>query len=215
MGMHMLPSLLCTSSVFLFPPLSCLLSILFLLLSYIRIYQCNFSLLSPSMYIYMALHVPPFPCLTPLPACSLSIPPSPSSQLLQVRDLSGEAMRLSALYPGGNAKGIMAKQEVINTAWESLTLAIQGRKKMLRSSLEFQKFLSSVRMKILNYNCFTSAVHSVISPSISRTYAQVRDNISWMHDMEAVIESDEPAKSVSGAEEQLGRHEQHRVSARS
>ena len=32
--------------------------------------------------------------------------------------------------------------------------------------------------------------------------------------MEAVIESDEPAKSVSGAEEQLGRHEQHRVSAR-
>ena len=43
---------------------------------------------------------------------------------------------------------------------------------------------------------------------------QVRDNVSWMHDMEAVIESDEPAKSVSGAEEQLGRHEQHRVSAR-
>ena len=32
--------------------------------------------------------------------------------------------------------------------------------------------------------------------------------------MEAVIESDEPAKSVSGAEEQLGKHDQHRVSAR-
>ena len=30
--------------------------------------------------------------------------------------------------------------------------------------------------------------------------------------MAAVIESDDPAKSVSGAEEQLGRHEQHRVS---
>ena len=125
------------------------------------------------MYAYMALHVPPFPCLTPLPACSLSTPPCPSSQLLQVRDLSGEAMRLSALYPGGNAKGIMAKQEVINTAWESLTLAIQGRKKMLRSSLEFQKFLSSVRMKTLNYNCFTSAVHSVIGPSISRMHRSV------------------------------------------
>ena len=115
-------------------PFPCLLSILFL----------------PFLNIHIRFHSLPSYLLSPLPhfaACSLPlVPPLLSlSPLLKVRDLSGEAMRLSALYPGGNAKGIMAKQEVINTAWESLTLAIQSRKKMLRSSLEFQKFLSLVR----------------------------------------------------------------------
>jgi hypothetical protein len=100
----------------------------------------------------------------------------------QVRDISSESMRLTALYPGGNAKGIMAKQEQVNTAWESLTVAMQNRKRKLRASLELQKFLSSVR-----------------------------DIISWMHDMEVVIQSDEPAKSVSGAEEAIGRHNQHKA----
>ena len=101
-------------------------------------------LFSPPPYIHNTFSSFPryFPLFPPLLSSS---PP------LQVRDLSSEAMRLSALYPGGNAKGIMAKQELINTAWESLTLAIQGRKKMLRSSLEFQKFLSSVRKKLIKY----------------------------------------------------------------
>ena len=67
----------------------------------------------------------------------------------QVRDLAGEAMRLSALYPGGNAKSINAKQEEVNMAWETLTVAMQNRKKKLKASLELQKFLSAVSNTLL------------------------------------------------------------------
>ena len=40
---------------------------------------------------------------------------------------------------------------------------------------------------------------------------QVRDLISWMHDMIALFTVDEQAKSVSQAESMIAKHNEHKV----
>lgn len=40
---------------------------------------------------------------------------------------------------------------------------------------------------------------------------QVRDLVSWMHDMEETICSEEPARSVSGAEALISKHNEHKA----
>ena len=42
-------------------------------------------------------------------------------------------------------------------------------------------------------------------------YTQVRDLVSWMHDMEETICSEEPARSVSGAEALISKHNEHKA----
>lgn len=40
---------------------------------------------------------------------------------------------------------------------------------------------------------------------------EVRDLVSWMHDMGALISTEEPARSVSGAEALLAKHNEHKA----
>jgi spectrin beta len=100
----------------------------------------------------------------------------------KVKELSTECIRLTTSHSGANASVIAANMEEVQLAWESLQAASSGRKKKLRAALELQKLLSSVR-----------------------------DLMSWMHDMEETICSEEPARSVSGAEALISKHNEHRA----
>ena len=51
------------------------------------------------------------------------------------------------------------------------------------------------------------------SHNLHRFLSDYRDLVSWVHDMKTVIQADELAKDVAGAEAFLERHQEHKVSA--
>lgn len=97
----------------------------------------------------------------------------------KVRELSNECLRLTSSHPAQTTKTVSTNMEETQGAWESLQAATTGRKRKLKSSLELQKFLSSIR-----------------------------DLVSWMKDTAAQISGDEPVTSVASAKELLDRHNQ-------
>lgn len=62
-------------------------------------------------------------------------------------------------------------------------------------------FLSNIIVGIKR-PCFSS-----LPPSLPK----VRDLVSWMHDMGALLLADEPARSASGAEALLTKHNEHKA----
>lgn len=98
----------------------------------------------------------------------------------KVSTLGPEANRLCEIH-ADHAEQIKAKQEEIVKCWSELTTKAKQRKQNLDESFFLHRFL-----------------------------ADFRDLMSWMNDMKAIIQADELAKDVAGAEALLERHQEHK-----
>uniref|UniRef100_A0A8R1DU58 Spectrin alpha chain n=1 Tax=Caenorhabditis japonica TaxID=281687 RepID=A0A8R1DU58_CAEJA len=94
--------------------------------------------------------------------------------------LEKEAAKLVETHPE-RADAIHQKNNDVLTAWNALKEKAQQRKSGLENSFQLYRFLDDYR-----------------------------DLISWARDMKAVIEADELAKDVAGAEDLLGSHQEHK-----
>ncbi|XP_053212819.1 spectrin alpha chain-like [Panonychus citri] len=94
--------------------------------------------------------------------------------------LGQEAYRLCELHPDHKDK-IQAKHSEIVSNWDKLKSKAQGRKQRLDESHLLHQFL-----------------------------ADYRDLTSWINDMKSIINADELAKDVAGAEALLERHQEHK-----
>lgn len=99
----------------------------------------------------------------------------------RVKQLDVKAADLAQTHPQ-EAEGICKHQEEINGLWNDLTAKAETRKAKLLDSLDLQKFM-----------------------------ADHRDLQSWMNTMNALVNSDELASDVTGAEALLERHQEHRA----
>ncbi|BHF71927.1 hypothetical protein SprV_0401498800 [Sparganum proliferum] len=99
----------------------------------------------------------------------------------RVKQLDVKAADLAQTHPQ-EAEGICKHQEEINGLWNDLTAKAENRKAKLLDSLDLQKFM-----------------------------ADHRDLQSWMNTMNALVNSDELASDVTGAEALLERHQEHRA----
>ncbi|KAI2810972.1 Spectrin alpha chain, non-erythrocytic 1 [Blomia tropicalis] len=97
----------------------------------------------------------------------------------KVEDLSQESDRLCDKHPDLSEQ-TKNKQREISNAWKQLQTKLYNRRIKLEHSLLLHQFLS-----------------------------EYRDLISWIHDMKAIISSDELAKDVAGAEALLERLQEH------
>eukprot|EP00118_Oscarella_pearsei_P018333 m.187592 g.187592 ORF g.187592 m.187592 type:complete len:2651 (+) comp39364_c0_seq1:28-7980(+) len=93
----------------------------------------------------------------------------------QLTNLSQEAAGLIQTYPDENT--VAPRQEDVETAWENLQEKTAGRKRRLKASDDFQKFLAAVKTVLL-----------------------------WTADMRMRIFADEPAKDVAQAEICIAEH---------
>jgi len=98
----------------------------------------------------------------------------------KVKMLGEEAERLTDIHPD-QADEIRKKQAEIEHNWEKLKHKAGDRKANLEDSYYLHRFLSDYR-----------------------------DLISWIHDMKTVINSDDLAKDVAGAESLLEKHQEHK-----
>ncbi|XP_065209601.1 spectrin alpha chain isoform X2 [Planococcus citri] len=98
----------------------------------------------------------------------------------KVSTLGQEATRLCEIH-ADHGEQIKAKQEEIVKYWVDLTTKAKHRKQNLDESYFQHKFL-----------------------------ADFRDLTSWINDMKAIIQADELAKDVAGAEALLERHQEHK-----
>nr|CDS29622.1 Spectrin alpha actinin [Hymenolepis microstoma] len=99
----------------------------------------------------------------------------------RVKQLDVKAADLAQTHPQ-EAEGICQHQEQINQAWNDLTAKAEARKAKLLDSLDLQKFL-----------------------------ADGRDLQSWMNTMYALVNSNDLANDVTGAEALIERHQDHRA----
>lgn len=65
-------------------------------------------------------------------------------------------------------------------------------------------------MRNCAYECFP-AIFSVVFIRLQRFLADFRDLTSWVTEMKALINADELANDVAGAEALLDRHQEHKV----
>uniref|UniRef100_A0A0K2TMK4 Spectrin alpha chain n=1 Tax=Lepeophtheirus salmonis TaxID=72036 RepID=A0A0K2TMK4_LEPSM len=98
----------------------------------------------------------------------------------KVLTLGQEADRLCQIHPE-HAEQIKAKHQEISKNWEQLLDKAKDRRQKLDESYHLHRFL-----------------------------ADYKDLTSWINDMQAVIEADELAKDVNGAEALLESHAEHK-----
>ncbi|GAB6021924.1 hypothetical protein CHUAL_006087 [Chamberlinius hualienensis] len=99
----------------------------------------------------------------------------------KIRQLDETANRLMQTHPEA-ADTIYAKQKEINEEWTHLTAKANARKEKLLDSYDLQRFLGDYR-----------------------------DLMSWVNSMKGLVDSEELATDVTGAEALLERHQEHRT----
>ena len=99
----------------------------------------------------------------------------------KIQQLNDSANKLSRVHPE-SSQIIYEKQTEINEEWTQLNSKAMLRKEKLLDSYDLQRFLSDYR-----------------------------DLMSWISSMKGLIESDELATDVTGAEALLERHQEHRT----
>uniref|UniRef100_A0A8C9XI35 Spectrin alpha, non-erythrocytic 1 n=1 Tax=Sander lucioperca TaxID=283035 RepID=A0A8C9XI35_SANLU len=135
------------------------------------------------------------------------------------------------------AELIVRKQDEVNAAWQRLKGLAQQRQGKLFGAAEVQRFNSLVPINcqytVLEYqNCFSTGRYFLSDSkqtinlslqnsahfcpfvsslfSLQRFTADFRDLTSWVTEMKALINADELANDVAGAEALLDRHQEHK-----
>lgn len=127
----------------------------------------------------------------------------------KVLTLGNEASRLCEIH-ADHADQIKAKQEEMVKYWSELT----AKAKVSGSAMK------EVTVHVISTFDFIPGRTSHLqqrkqnldeSSFSHRFLADFRDLMSWINDMQAIIQADELAKDVAGAEALLERHQEHKV----
>uniref|UniRef100_A0A8C9XPB5 Spectrin alpha, non-erythrocytic 1 n=1 Tax=Sander lucioperca TaxID=283035 RepID=A0A8C9XPB5_SANLU len=118
----------------------------------------------------------------------------------QVNTLGGDAERLQQTHPQ-NASQIHLKKDELVTNWEQIrTLAAD----LVPINCQY----TTINLSLQNSAHFCPFVSSLFS--LQRFTADFRDLTSWVTEMKALINADELANDVAGAEALLDRHQEHK-----
>lgn len=128
----------------------------------------------------------------------------------KVSTLGQEANRLCEIH-ADHGEQIKAKQEEIAKYWVDLTT---------KAKVPYIGYCDTIDDQIklfIRRRCFFFFLLQHRKQNLDESYfqhkflADFRDLTSWINDMKAIIQADELAKDVAGAEALLERHQEHKV----
>lgn len=122
----------------------------------------------------------------------------------KVSTLGQEASRLCEIH-ADHAEQIKAKQDEIVKYWSGLTTKAKVGVAFLFCKEHLEYFISFILIIQDRKQNLDESYH------LHRFLADFRDLISWINDMKSIIQADELAKDVAGAEALLERHQEHKV----